>query len=139
MTKNQQSWSLLVLLFSLANFLEVAIMAHFVLFTPAFLGTIGFSEAEINAWTGPLASTGFLLGIWFVPLWGVFADRFGRKPLVLRSYYVEVLAMVLAALSQNVWLYLVGRSLTGLALGNTGLMYASAKSSALRPLPRRSG
>lgn len=120
-----QSWVWLVFLFSLANFLEVAVVAHFILFTPTFFATIGFSAAEINTWTGPTASMGFLLGIWFVPFWGVLADRYGRKPLILRSYYIEVIAMVLAALSQNFWLYLFARSLTGFALGNTGLMYAA--------------
>ena len=121
----RQSWKRLTFLFSLANFLEIAVIAHFVLFTPAFLTTIGFSKAEIDAWTGPIASAGFLFGIWFVPFWGVLADRYGRKPLILRSYYVEVIAMALAAVSHNIWLYLVARSLAGFALGNTGLMYAS--------------
>ncbi len=107
-------------------------MAHFVLFTPAFLDAIGFSQAEITTWTGPIASAGFLSGIWFVPFWGVLADRYGRKPLILRSYYVEVVAMVLAALAHNVWLYLIGRALTGLALGNTGLMYAALTETAPR-------
>ncbi len=127
-----QSWTLLTFLFALANFLEVAVVAHFVLFTPAFLNAIGFSEAEINQWTGPIASAAFVVGIWFVPFWGALADRYGRKPLILRSYYVEVLAMGLAAVSQNVWLYLIGRALTGFALGNTGLMYASLTEAAPR-------
>lgn len=120
-----QSWALLVFLFSLANFLEVAVVAHFLLFTPAFLSTIGFNASEINAWTGPAAALGFLFGIWFVPFWGVLADRYGRKPLILRSYYIEVIAMAIAAFSHNLWLYLFARALTGFALGNTGLMYAS--------------
>lgn len=120
-----QSWHRLTFLFALANFLEVAVLAHLVLFTPAFLHTIGFSPADINAWTGPIAAVGFAFGIWFVPFWGVLADRYGRKPLILRSYYVEVLAMALAAVSSSVWLYLFARALTGFALGNTGLMYAS--------------
>ncbi|MDE3087879.1 MAG: MFS transporter [Chloroflexota bacterium] len=127
-----QSWQLLTFLFALANFLEVAVMAHFVLFTPAFLDAIGFSQAEITTWTGPIASAGFLSGIWFVPFWGVLADRYGRKPLILRSYYVEVVAMALAAVAQNVWVYLIARSLTGLALGNTGLMYAALTETAPR-------
>ncbi|HEX7587661.1 MAG TPA: MFS transporter [Anaerolineae bacterium] len=127
-----QSWQLLTFLFALANFLEVAVMAHFVLFTPAFLDAIGFSQTEITTWTGPIASAGFLSGIWFVPFWGVLADRYGRKPLILRSYYVEVLSMVLAAFAHNVWLYLVARTLTGLALGNTGLMYAALTETAPR-------
>lgn len=127
-----QSWSLLTFLFALANFLEVAVVAHFILFTPAFLATIGFSAEEINAWTGPIASAAFLVGIWFVPFWGVLADRYGRKPLILRSYYVEVLAMAIAAVSQNVWLFLFARVLTGLALGNSGLMFASLTEAAPR-------
>ncbi len=127
-----QSWQLLTFLFALANFLEIAVVAHFVLFTPAFLSAIGFSPSQISAWTGPLASAGFVLGIWFVPFWGVFADRYGRKPLILRSYYVEVVAMAIAAISHNVWLYLLARALTGFALGNTGLMYASLTETAPR-------
>ncbi len=129
---NSQSWTLLAVLFALANFLEVAVVAHFVLFTPTFLTTIGFTAAEVNTWTGPIASAAFLSGIWFVPFWGVLADRYGRKPLILRSYYIEVVAMALAALSTNVWLYLFARSLTGFALGNTGLMYASLTEAAPR-------
>lgn|SRR5574341_1526685 len=130
--RNLQSWTLLVFLFALANFLEVAVVAHFVLFTPAFLDAIGFTQAEIYVWTGPIASAGFLSGIWFVPFWGVLADRYGRKPLILRSYYVETIALAIAALSHNVWLYLFARSLTGLALGNTGLMFAALTETAPR-------
>lgn len=129
---NAQSWTLLTFLFALATFLEVAVLAHFVLFTPAFLNEIGFSQTEINVWTGPIASAGFVLGIWFVPFWGTLADRHGRKPLILRSYYVEIVAMGIAAVSQNVWLFLVSRALTGFALGNTGLMYASLTEAAPR-------
>ncbi|MBI5650032.1 MAG: MFS transporter [Chloroflexi bacterium] len=122
---NPQSWQLLTLLFALANFLEVAVVAHFVLFTPEFLRVIGFAPDAINAWTGPMSALAFVIGIWFVPFWGVLADRHGRKPLILRSHYIEVVAMALAAFSGNVWLYVIARSLTGFALGNTGLMYAS--------------
>ena len=124
-TPPRQSWQLLTFLFALANFLEVAVVAHFVLFTPAFLQAIGFVKSDIDAWTGPISAIAFAVGIWFVPFWGVLADRYGRKPLILRSNYVEVIAMALAAISQNVWLYIVARALTGFALGNTGLMYAS--------------
>ncbi len=122
---NRQSWQLLTFLFALANFLEVAVVAHFVLFTPAFLLTIGLSKSEIDAWTGPISAMAFAVGIWFVPFWGVLADRYGRKPLILRSHYVEVAAMALAAISHSIWLYIIARALTGFALGNTGLMYAS--------------
>ncbi len=79
-----------------------------------------------------MSALAFLLGIWFVPFWGVLADRYGRKPLVLRSHYVEMIAMALAAVAHNVWLYVIARALTGFALGNTGLMYASLTEAAPR-------
>jgi len=129
---SSHTWQWLTFLFAVANFLEVAVVAHFVLFTPTYLASIGFTKAEIDAWTGPIAASAFLLGIWLVPFWGVLADRYGRKPLIMRSYYIEVIAMVLAAASHTFWLYLLARSLTGLALGNTGLMYAALTETAPR-------
>ena len=124
-TQPAQSWQLLTFLFAVATALEDGVVAHLVLFTPEFLATIGFTKPEIDAWTGPIAAAGFAFGVWFVPFWGVLADRHGRKPLILRSHYIDVVAMVLAAFSHDVWLFLAARALTGFALGNTGLMYAS--------------
>ncbi len=130
--RDRQSWVLLTILFALSNFLGVSIVGHFLLFTPAFLQQIGFTQAEISAWTGPISSLAFLTGIWFVPLWGVLADRYGRKPLILRSYIVIAIAVALAAASQNLWLYVIARALSGLALGNTGLMFAALTETAPR-------
>ena len=67
-----------------------------------------------------------------MPFWGVLADRFGRKPLIVRSFAIEFVAVVIIALAPNIWIFLFGRMITGLSLGNTGLMFASVAERAPR-------
>lgn len=118
-------WITLTGLFALASFVEIMLFSNLAAFTPVYLQYLGFDEEQIKFWTGVLASVGMLLGFWFVPMWGVLADRHGRKPLIVRSFAVEGVACLVMALAPNLWVFTFGRMLTGLALGNTGLMFAS--------------
>jgi DHA1 family multidrug resistance protein-like MFS transporter len=127
-----REWVGLTALFMLASFVEIVLFSNLSAFTPVYLQHLGFDEASNKFWTGVLASIGMLLGFWLVPMWGVLADRYGRKPLIVRSFAVEVVACVLMAVAPNIWIFTLGRMLTGLALGNTGLMYASVSSHAPR-------
>lgn len=121
----RQHWVLLTVLFTIASLLEIVLFGNLSAFTPLYLQNIGFDGAGVKQWTGILASAGIALGFWFVPFWGVLADRYGRKLLILRSFAIEAIAVFLMAFSQNVWVFLLGRMMTGLALGNTGLMFAT--------------
>lgn len=125
-------WKSLTGLFALASFVEIILFSNLAAFTPVYLQHLEFDSASIKFWTGILASIGMLLGFWFVPMWGVLADRHGRKPLIVRSFAVEAVACVVMALAPNIWIFTFGRMLTGLALGNTGLMFASISDHAPR-------
>jgi MFS transporter, DHA1 family, multidrug resistance protein len=127
-----RDWLRTTILFALANFAEVVLFANLAAFTPVYLQHLGFDSAGIKFWTGILASLGVFLGFWFVPFWGVLADRYGRKPLIVRSYAVEFVAVILIALSPNLRVFMIGRMITGLALGNTGLMLAAVSERAPR-------
>lgn len=133
-TRDSESrkWITLTGLFALASFAEIMLFSNLAAFTPVYLQHLGFDEASNVFWTGILASVGMLLGFWFVPMWGVLADRHGRKPLIVRSFAFEIVACVLMATAPNIWVFTLGRMLTGLALGNTGLMYASVSEHAPR-------
>jgi MFS family permease len=61
-------------------------------------------------------------GIPFLPFWGALADRFSRQPIVVRSFFVYLLAGMTSILAGNVWVFVIGRSLMSLSLGNSGLM-----------------
>lgn len=127
-----RKWITLTGLFALASFAEVMLFSNLAAFTPVYLQHLGFDEASNVFWTGILASVGMLLGFWFVPMWGVLADRYGRKPLIVRSFAFEIAACVLMATAPNIWIFTLGRMMTGLALGNTGLMFASVSEHAPR-------
>ncbi|OQY95657.1 MAG: hypothetical protein B6D41_05805 [Chloroflexi bacterium UTCFX4] len=129
---SQSSWVSLTAFFALASLVEVILFSTLTAFTPVYLKYIGFDDPAVKFWTGILASVGMLLGFWFVPMWGVLADRYGRKPLIVRSFAVEAVACVIMALAPNIWVFTLGRMLTGLALGNTGLMFASLSDHAPR-------
>lgn len=130
--RSEQSWVTLTALFALASFVEIILFANLAAFTPLYLQELGFGDEGIKFWTGILASAGVFLGFWFVPFWGVLADRHGRKILIVRSFAIEAIAMAIIALAPNIWFFLLGRMITGLALGNTGLMFAAVTERAPR-------
>ena len=66
-----------------------------------------------------------MAGLPFLPFWGALADRYSRQPLIVRSFVAHLLALLLALLAGNVWVFVAGRALMSLALGNTGLMMAT--------------
>jgi DHA1 family multidrug resistance protein-like MFS transporter len=58
------------------------------------------------------------------PFWGVLADRYSRKLVIVRSAALEALIFAGWALSTSPWMALGFRSLNGFILGNTGVMLA---------------
>jgi MFS family permease len=71
-----------------------------------------------------------VLGLLFLPFWGVLADRFGRKPLIIRSFVATGSGLAIAAFARNVWAFTFARGLTALNLGNSGLMMTTLQESA---------
>ena len=81
-------------------------------------------ESDVPSWTGLLSALGFVIGLPLLPFWGVWADRWGRKLIIIRSAVVEATIFLLAAWSKNVWMLAFARFLSGFVLGNTGVMMA---------------
>ncbi len=99
-------------------------------FIPFYVEDLGVTgESSIALWSGLLTTaTGSMLFI-FSPIWGNLADRFGRKPLLLRAYVGAMFTMTLQGLAQNVWQFLALRALQGMFVGTipaaTALVAAS--------------
>lgn len=117
-------WRFLLVLFTLAGIVESQAFGHLGAFTPLFLQQLHVPAAQVPGWTGILSALGFVLGLPLLPFWGVWADRYGRKLIIVRSAYVEGVLFALAALSPNVWALAGARLLTGFVFGNTGVMLA---------------
>ena len=87
-------------------------------FIPFYVEDLGVTgESKIALWSGLLTTaTGSMLFV-FSPIWGNLADRFGRKPLLLRAYVGAMFTMTLQGLAQNVWQFLALRALQGMFVG----------------------
>ena len=121
---HRNDWRKLLGLFTLAGVVESQAFGHLGAFTPLFLQELNVPLAAIPQWTGILSALGFVIGLPLLPFWGVWADRYSRKLIIVRSAYVEGVLFTVAALSPNVWVLAVARLLSGFVLGNTGVMLA---------------
>src|SRR3954451_1195997 len=119
------SWLWLLALFTAAGLTETVFSGQMIAFTPLYLPRFGIAPADIPGWTGAIVAVSGTLGLPFLPFWGALADRYGRQPLIVRSFVAQLLAAVLAVLAGNIWVFVAGRALISLALGNTGLLVAT--------------
>jgi len=87
-------------------------------FMPFYVEELGVTDPDrIALWSGLLGTaTGSMLFV-FSPIWGSLADRFGRKPLLLRAYLGALVTMTLQGLVQNVWQLAALRALQGVFVG----------------------
>ncbi len=125
-------WVGLLVLFSVASLIEATYYGQISAFTPLHLPNLGVPLAQVPAWTGRVTALAGLVGIPLLPLWGALADRFSRQPIIVRSFAVHLLSGVLMLLAGNLWVFALGRALTGFALGNSGLMMTTLSERAPR-------
>ncbi len=87
-------------------------------FTPLFVQELGIKDpARAAFWAGVSGSAmGFTMFL-FGPIWGVLADRFGRKKNVVRAMFGGAILIALTGLSGNVYHLTALRFLTGIASG----------------------
>lgn len=106
-------------------------------FLPFFIGDLGvIGKAEQAWWAGVVTgATGVTLAL-FAPLWGILADRYGRKVMVMRSMFGGTMVLLLMSMVRTVGQLVVCRLLQG-AL--TGTISASVALVASVSPPRRSG
>jgi MFS transporter, DHA1 family, multidrug resistance protein len=115
----------MTIIFAIAGFFEVAAYGQVTAFTPLYLPRLGIELAAVAFWIGAITSFSNFAGVPFLPFWGALADRYGRKPLIIRSFVVAFVALLFTALAPNVWFFAIARAIQSLGLGNTGLILAT--------------
>ena len=129
-----QDWRLVVAIYAATSVVEAYGVSQVYAFMPLYLGHLGLPADQIPRWVGVLGSFVFLLGLPLVPLWGVWADKYSRKAVIIRSAVVEVVVFAGVALAREPWQFAVPMVLIGFQLGNTGVMLAAIRD--VTPLPR---
>ena len=126
-TRRASGWIALLVLFGITSTIEAFSVSHVFRFLPLYLGTVHVPPPEVPAWTGYLNAAFFLFGLPLVPFWGVWAERYGRIPIIARSAFVEMVVFAVLWLAQNRWQAAFGLLLVGFQLGNTGVMLTALR------------
>lgn len=73
-------------------------------FLPLYVEKLGISnEGDIARWSGIVFGSTFLMAAIVSPLWGKLADKYGRKPMLLRASLGMAVIMTLMGFAQNVY------------------------------------
>ena len=93
-------------------------------FLPLLIQDLGVTDrAELSLWTGlAIGLSGIAMAV-FSPIWGLLADRFGRKAMLVRSVGSGAVLLAIQAAVQSVWQLVAVRVLQGVF---TGTQTASA-------------
>jgi len=101
-------------------------------YTPLYLRELHVPVAQVPGWIAAISSLGWVLALPLAPFWGVLADRYSRKLIIVRSAAIEAVIFAGWALSTTPWMALAFRCLNGFILGNTGVMLAMQASTTPR-------
>jgi DHA1 family multidrug resistance protein-like MFS transporter len=126
-TRPAQDWRVVVAIYAATSVVEAYGVSQVFAFMPLYLGQLGLPADQIPFWVGILGSFVFILGLPLVPLWGVWADKYSRKAVIIRSAVVEVVVFAGVALAHEPWQFAIALLLIGLQLGNTGVMLAAIR------------
>jgi MFS transporter, DHA1 family, multidrug resistance protein len=119
------SWRGLTRLFLISSLLEQVAWGHLAAFTPLVLQDLGLTPAEVGVWTGLLFTTTMVVALPLTPIWGVLAERYSRRLLILRSYVFEAAAYLLFAFAPDLSWLVVARLLVGLTFGSVATVMAT--------------
>ena len=100
-------------------------------FLPLYIQSLGVTGSNVELFSGiAFASTALVSGL-VAPMWGKLADKYGRKPMMVRASFAMTFTMSAIAFSHQMggyWWLLLMRSLMGFFSGfipNSTAMIAS--------------
>jgi len=122
-----QDWRALLAIYAVTALIESTGVSQVFAFLPLRLHQMGLRDAEVASFTGIFTALIFVFGIFLVPFWGVWADKYSRRAVIVRSALVEMVVFAGVALAREPWQLAAALLLTVLQLGNTGVMLAALR------------
>lgn len=87
-------------------------------FLSLFVSQLGnFTKAQVTFYSGLAFAADYAISAISAPLWGIIADKKGRKIMLLRASFGMTVAMGLMGLVTNVWQLIALRALQGVFAG----------------------
>lgn len=101
----------------LGNFLTGTSFTLVMPFISVFVEELGVGSGLVEYYAGLAVSTNALAAALMAPIWGSLADRYGRKPMMVRAAFAMIFTMGGMAFVPNVFWLLVLRVLNGVFTG----------------------
>lgn len=116
-----EQWKKNLWVSTLAVFIVSVGMSQMAPILPLYIQHLGISDLEeVERWSGIIFGANFISLTIFSPIWGSMADKYGRKPMVLRASLALACVMVGIGLAQNVYQLVLLRLLQGTMSGFQG-------------------
>ncbi|HEM5683794.1 TPA: multidrug efflux MFS transporter [Streptococcus suis] len=101
----------------LGNFLTGTSFTLVMPFISVFVEELGVGPGQVEYYAGLAVSVNALAAALMAPIWGSLADRYGRKPLMVRAAFAMIFTMGGMAFVPNVFWLLALRVLNGVFTG----------------------
>lgn len=112
------NWRVNLAVLWLGNFLVMGSGTMVTPFLPLYIQDLGVTDLrQAGGWASVVFAAHFVTLFFFQPLWGKLADRYGRKPMLLRAGFGMSLVIALMGLVQAPWQLLLLRLLNGAVAG----------------------
>lgn len=100
----------------IGSFFTAAGMNLVIPFLPLYIQQLGETR-NVEVWSSLAFSSTFLTAAIFSPIWGKLADKYGRKPMLLRASLGMAIIMILIGFVQNVYQLVALRMIMGAIAG----------------------
>lgn len=122
--EKREGWLLVACLFALTLLVESLSWNQLTAYAPLYMRELHVPPGQVAPWIAAISSVSWLLALPLAPFWGVLADRYSRKLIVVRSAAIEAVIFAGWAVSTSPGMVLAFMVLNGFILGNTGVMLA---------------
>lgn len=118
-------WHRILVVSFIAQFVALVGFSFVFPFLPLYIQTLGIHGAgPVALWAGVLSFSLSIAMAFVSPIWGTIADRYGRKPMVVRAMVAGSITTGLMIVAPNIWAVLALRILQGIFTGSVSASQA---------------
>jgi DHA1 family multidrug resistance protein-like MFS transporter len=128
-----ESWRRNLYAIFVAEFIVIMGFSFVNPFMPLFIQELGnFTNQQAAFWAGIATSVSGIAMFFSAPIWGIVADRWGRKPMVLRAMFGAGTVLALIGLAPDIYYVIALRFAQGLLSGTVAAASALVAASTPR-------